>query len=266
MCVTLASARRDQWGCSTCRAKHGGFRVRNRSRSLVAAAMMVAGLTAVAAPSTGATAAGASIGSATVPLLNGGTTSISGGTTPAGTTVTTEIDTATAGGDTKGAVLASGTTSTDRSLPGSFTGSGPATRSQDQDRGHHPELGTNFQGLNFHDQRFANNGNQFSVEPPDQGLCAGHGFIVEAVNDVLRVYHSDGSPATPVTDLNTFYGYAAAINRTTGAFGPSITDPSCLFDKPTGRFIVTVLTLDRVGTSSSLAGTNHLDIAVSNTS
>jgi hypothetical protein len=25
-----------------------------------------------------------------------------------------------------------------------------------------------FDGLNFFDQRFANNGNQFSVEPPDQ--------------------------------------------------------------------------------------------------
>jgi len=226
---------------------------------------MVAGLTAIAAPSTSATAAGVSIGSATIPLLNGGTTSISGGSTPAGTAVTTEIDSATAGGDTKGAVLGSGTTSTDRNLPGSFTGSGPQIRSHDRDGGH-PELGTNFQGLNFHDQRYANGGNQFSVEPPDQGLCAGRGFIVEAVNDVLRVYHSNGTPATPVTDLNTFYGYAAAINRTTGAYGPEITDPSCLFDQSTGRFIVTVLTLDRVGTTSSLAGTNHLDIAVSNTS
>ncbi|MCT7145093.1 hypothetical protein, partial [Salmonella enterica] len=34
-----------------------------------------------------------------------------------------------------------------------------------------PELLGGFDGLNFHDQRYANGGNQFSVEPPDQGLC-----------------------------------------------------------------------------------------------
>ena len=34
----------------------------------------------------------------------------------------------------------------------------------------HPELLGGFDGLNFHDQRYANGGNQFSVEPPDQGL------------------------------------------------------------------------------------------------
>lgn len=30
-----------------------------------------------------------------------------------------------------------------------------------------------FEGLNAYDQRFANNGNQFNVDPPDQGLCVG---------------------------------------------------------------------------------------------
>src|SRR5262245_45033672 len=37
------------------------------------------------------------------------------------------------------------------------------------------ETATSFRGLNFFDQRFANGGNQFSLEPPDQGLCAGGG-------------------------------------------------------------------------------------------
>jgi hypothetical protein len=43
-----------------------------------------------------------------------------------------------------------------------------------------PRIITSFDGLNFFDQRFANNGNQFSVEPPDQALCAGNGFVLEA--------------------------------------------------------------------------------------
>ena len=38
---------------------------------------------------------------------------------------------------------------------------------------------------------------------------------------------ADGSAATGVIDLNTFYGYPAAINRTTGGSGPFVTDPRC---------------------------------------
>ena len=57
----------------------------------------------------------------------------------------------------------------------------------------------------------------------------------------------------------------AAINRTTGEYGPSITDPSCYYDASTQRWFQVVLTLDRVGTTSELSGTNHLDIAVSQT-
>jgi len=129
-----------------------------------------------------------------------------------------------------------------------------------------PELLGGFDGLNFHDQRYSNHGNQFSVEPPDQGLCAGNGFVMESVNDVLAIYDSAGHELVGPVDLNTFYGYPAAINRGTGAYGPSITDPSCYYDASTQRWFQVVLTLDRVGTTSSLAGTNHLDIAVSQTS
>jgi hypothetical protein len=135
---------------------------------------------------------------------------------------------------------------------------GHATRAKSN-----PQLTGGFEGLNFHDQRYANNGNQFSVEPPDQGLCAGNGFVLESVNDVLAIYNRAGNELVGPVDLNTFYGYPAAINRTTGAYGPSITDPSCYYDADTRRWFHVVLTLDRVGTSSALSGTNHLDIAVS---
>ena len=128
-----------------------------------------------------------------------------------------------------------------------------------------PQLFRGFDGLNFHDQRYANGGNQFSVEPPDQGLCAGNGFVMESVNDVLAIYDRSGNRLVGPVALNTFYGYGAAINRSTGAYGPSITDPSCYYDADTQRWFQIVLTLDRVGTTSALAGTNHLDIAVSQT-
>jgi len=146
-----------------------------------------------------------------------------------------------------------------------------------------PTLNTSFEGLNFYQQRYARGGNQFSVEPPDQGLCAGNGYVLEAVNDVLNVYDASGHSVLPdntasnivsnfprnvnhAVDLNSFYGYPPAINRSTGAFGPELTDPTCIYDAATQRFFLVVLTLDRVGTTSALSLVNHLDLAVSTTS
>ncbi len=148
------------------------------------------------------------------------------------------------------------------------SGSGVSERSHGElgaDRG----FGTGFEGLNFFQQRYANGGNQFSVEPPDQALCVGDGYVVEAVNDVFNVYGVTGqSLLSPnnvggTVDLNSFFGYPAQFNRTTGDSGPFIADPSCLYDSATRRFFLVVLTLDVVPATGALTGTNHLDIAVS---
>jgi hypothetical protein len=124
-------------------------------------------------------------------------------------------------------------------------------------------LGTSFDGLDMRDQRIANGGNQFSVEPPDQGLCAGNGFILESTNDVLRVFDDTGAPLTGVVDLNTFYGYPAQFDRTTGLQGPFVTDPSCVFDADVQRWFHAVLTLDVDPATGAFLGSNHIDIAVS---
>jgi hypothetical protein len=176
-----------------------------------------------------------------------------------------EIDSAVNGGDADGGDNGGPGIGINRSLPGTTTGNGRIVSSKPKSN---PTLDTHFQGLNFHDQRFANGGNQFSVEPPDQALCAGNGFVLESVNDVLQVYDAAGNALLNgghAVDLNTFYGYPAAINRTTNARGPSITDPVCLFDQAIGRFVHVVLTLDHIGTTANLSGKNHLDIAVSDT-
>lgn len=184
-----------------------------------------------------------------------------------------EIDAALAGNDSdddlgvdiQGNI--SGKTALNRSIaPG--PGQGPQVPGNAKAKSN-PEIVTSFDGLNFFNQRFANNGNQFSIEPPDQALCAGNGFVLESVNDVLSIYGTDGSTLLGVTDLNTFYGYPAAVDRTKNPlqFGPSITDPTCHFDPASQRWFHVVLTLDRVSpTTQSLNGKNHLDIAVSNTS
>jgi hypothetical protein len=179
-----------------------------------------------------------------------------------------EIDAAVNGGDSDGGDNGGPGIGINRSLPGTTTGSGRIVSSKPKSN---PTLGANFQGLNFHDQRFANGGNQFSVEPPDQALCAGNGFVVESVNDVLQVYDAAGNALLnggQAVDLNTFYGYPPAIVRSgphAGERGPSLTDPVCLFDQAIGRFVHVVLTLDHVGLTASLNGNDHLDIAVSDT-
>ena len=134
-----------------------------------------------------------------------------------------------------------------------------------------PRLKTSFEGLNMFQQRFARGGNQFTVEPPDQGLCVGNGYIVETVNDVFNVYNSSGvsqlaaNNVGGAVDLNSFFGYPPAINRSTGVFGQSVTDPSCLYDSQTRRFFVVALTLERKP-NGPLTLVNHLDLAVSTTS
>src|SRR5439155_8561210 len=112
----------------------------------------------------------------------------------------------------------------------------------------------------------------------------GNGYVVEAVNDVLNVYSATtGAPVLPdntatnivsgfprnvnhAVDLNSFFGYPPAINRSTGVRGQFVTDPSCLYDAQTQRFFVVVLTLEVNPSSGAFTTVNHLDLAVSQTS
>jgi len=130
-----------------------------------------------------------------------------------------------------------------------------------------------FDALNHFSQRFGSSdgNNAFSLEPPDQGLCAGGGFVMEVLNDVLQVYAKDGTPVGATQSLSHFYGYPPAIDRTVpaglpGRFGPFVTDPSCLYDAQNQRWIVDQLTLDVDSTTGGFTGGNHIDIAVSQTS
>lgn len=127
-----------------------------------------------------------------------------------------------------------------------------------------PELSMTFNGISHRDQRLANRGNQFTLEPPDQALCVGNGYTVEAVNSALRVYNSaSGAPLTGVQDLNTFFGYPAAINRATGEVGPNVIDPICTYDPDNQRFVVVITTLF-VDANGDYNGKNTIDLAVSN--
>jgi hypothetical protein len=162
-------------------------------------------------------------------------------------------------------------------------GGGPSISSGPKAKSN-PSFNFGFQGLNHYQQRYSRGGNQFSVEPPDQGLCVGNGDVVEVVNDVINVYGAaTGASLLPdntatnivagfprnvdhAVDLNSFYGYPPAINRTTGIRGPFVTDPSCIFDTQTQRFFLLTLTLETVPTTGAFTTVNHLDLAVSQSS
>jgi len=164
-------------------------------------------------------------------------------------------------------------------------GGGPTVTSVKKAKSN-PTFNSGFEGLNHYQQRYSRGGNQFSVEPPDQGMCVGNGQVVEVVNDVFNVYSaSTGQSLLPdntatnivagfprnvnhAVDLNSFYGYTAAINRTTGVRGEFVTDPSCIYDAQTQRFFVVVLSLDSQASGPCqgvFSCVNHLDIAVSQT-
>ncbi|HJQ49371.1 MAG TPA: hypothetical protein VJ838_02535 [Gaiellaceae bacterium] len=169
----------------------------------------------------------------------------------------------------------------------SGAGGGPSVSSGRRAKSN-PTFNAGFEGLNHYQQRYSRGGNQFSVEPPDQGLCVGNGQVLEVVNDVLNVYStSTGQSLLPdntatnivagfprnvnhAVDLNSFYGYPPAINRTTGVRGQFVTDPSCIYDAQTQRFFVVVLTLDSPPGGGPCQGVfscvNHLDLAVSQSS
>jgi hypothetical protein len=96
-----------------------------------------------------------------------------------------------------------------------------------------------FNGITHLDERTARNGNQFSVEPPDQGLAVGNGLVLEAVNEALNVYDVNGiQKLVHAVALSQFFGLPAAIDRATGVFGVAPGDVSATFDPETQRWFV----------------------------
>ena len=128
-----------------------------------------------------------------------------------------------------------------------------------------------FEGVNLYEQRrVADNGNQFTVDPPDQGLCVGNGKVLEIVNDSYNIFDAatHQSVLTRVRGTNELFGYPSEIVRHpdgTADFGPETTDPSCLYDQATNRWYLVVLTLDVDPVTGDLSGKNKIDLAVSTT-
>ncbi|HTD23856.1 MAG TPA: hypothetical protein VK738_14450 [Terriglobales bacterium] len=128
-----------------------------------------------------------------------------------------------------------------------------------------------FNGISHFDQRTAGTGiyknTQFSVEPPDQGLAAGNGFILEDVNDALAVYNQrTHALLVGPTPVNQFFKRTPAIIRSSPpVFGDSLTDPKAYFDPQTRRWFVTILEIDTNPATGATQKHSHLLLAVSKT-
>ena len=142
---------------------------------------------------------------------------------------------------------------------GSPTSSGKKAKSN-------PELISSFEGVNHRDSRLAFDGNQFSGEPADMGLCVGNGYTMVSVNSALRVYNTaTNAPVSPVLALNEFYGFPPALDRSTPSltFGPFTFDISCHYDPDSNRWFHLAVDLDQDPVTGAFTGRNYLDLAVS---
>jgi hypothetical protein len=124
-----------------------------------------------------------------------------------------------------------------------------------------------FDGLTHRDQRLADNGNQFSLEPPDQALAVGSGYVVESVNTAIRFRLTNGSILGSTLSLNSFFKLPPTITRSVPpVYGPFTSDPKAYYDPDLKRFFVTMLEIDQDPASSAFLGHSSVLIAVSKTS
>lgn len=113
-----------------------------------------------------------------------------------------------------------------------------------------------FTGITHYQQRTADGGNQFSVEPPDQALAVNDRFVLESVNDAIAVYDTAGNTIAAPIALSQFFNQPDEINRTTGELGPFLSDPRAYFDPDSQRWFVVVW-----ATLNDASG-NPLDVSV----
>ncbi len=99
----------------------------------------------------------------------------------------------------------------------------------------------NFNGVSSRDSQFTNYEQTF--EPPDQGLCKGNGFVLEAVNSAYRIYNTAGKSLRGPFNINDLFNVG----------GKEFTsDPRCWFDPSTQTWFAIVLFLNDTGTASTL--------------
>ena len=94
------------------------------------------------------------------------------------------------------------------------------------------------------------------LEPPDQGLCAGGGYVMEFINNALAIYGKDGE------QLVAPIGSATAFQQPTSDF---FSDPRCYYDAPTQRWFFQEFIVGSFNSAGRLVTPSTQFEAVSNT-
>jgi hypothetical protein len=99
----------------------------------------------------------------------------------------------------------------------------------------------NINGVSSLDSQVTNYNLKF--EPPDQGLCKGNGFVLEAVNSAYRIYDTAGKSMRGPFNINDLFNVG----------GKEFTsDPRCWFDPASQTWFTTVIFLNDTFTRSAL--------------
>lgn len=126
--------------------------------------------------------------------------------------------------------------------------------------------GVGFNGLTHFQQRNANRGNQYNIEPPNPSIGVSNRFVLLGVNNAVQVYSLTGAPLLPaVISTNELFKVAPAIDRTTGLLGPYGTDMRVIYDHTIDRFMVIQRSLDENPFTGDPVGTSKIYIAITKT-
>ena len=89
--------------------------------------------------------------------------------------------------------------------------------------------------------------------------------MVETVNTAFAIYDRQGNLLAGPVPANQFFGVAPEIDRVNVVYGDFTSDPRCIYDWTSDRFLITILQLDVDPATGGFTGPSHVFIAVSRT-
>ena len=125
-------------------------------------------------------------------------------------------------------------------------------KAQSISQAHTGQILQNFNGVSSLDSENTNFGAEF--EPPDQGLCVGNGFVIDAVNSAFTIYRSNGQPILGPLNINVLF--AEGLTQFTS-------DPRCYFDQSTHTWVAIILFIS-TDSAGNFTNEGRTDIAVNN--
>jgi hypothetical protein len=112
------------------------------------------------------------------------------------------------------------------------------------------------------------NGQNGQLEPPDQGLAVGNGFVIEVINNALAIFDTQGN-LFGLESMSAFFGLLPTFMVQNGQavppFGPFLSDPRAYYDSVNGHFFVTELEVSIDPNTGDFGSTSQVLIAVSQT-